>query len=122
MNLSESCALKDPSWITPGKSAWDHWWSGDYAPDADFEVGINTATIKYFTEFAAEMGFEYVLVDWQWYEDPLDPNADITKVTPAIDMPEVIRFAEERNVRVLLWLRWIHVDRQMEEAFPLYEQ
>lgn len=122
LNLSEPCALQDTAWITPGKSAWDRWWSGSYAPDADFEVGVNTATIKHFTQFAADAGFEYMLVDWWWYGDPLNPNADITQVVPEIDMPEVIRFAKERNVKILLWLRWNHVDRQMEQAFPLYEK
>ena len=145
MNLSEPSALEDPSWITPGKSAWDHWWS-NYAPDANFKVGVNTETIKYFTEFASEMGFEYVLVDGQWYAPLVDPtleiptewreeiqasriagmtlyaNADITRAVPELDMPEVIRYAKERNVKVMLWLHWRHVDGQMEEAFPLYEK
>ena len=122
MNLNEPCAIKDPSWITPGKSAWDHWWSGDYAPDADFKIGMNTASMKYFTRFAADMDFEYMLVDWWWYGDPLNPDADITKVTPELDMQELLRFAKERNVKLLLWLRWNHVDKQMNEAFPIYEK
>ena len=66
LNLNEPCAIEDTSWILPGKSAWDRWWCGDYAPDADFKVGMNTPTMKYFTQFAADMGFEYVLVDWTW--------------------------------------------------------
>jgi len=122
LNLNEPCAIKDTSWITPGKSAWDRWWCGDYLPDADFEVGMNTATMKYFTRFAADMGFKYVLVDWKWYGDPEDPEADITTPIPELDMQELLRFAKERNVRVILWLRWNHVDRQMDEAFPLYEK
>jgi alpha-glucosidase len=27
-NLNDPCAIRDPSWIKPGMSAWDHWWSG----------------------------------------------------------------------------------------------
>ena len=27
--LNPPCAIADTSWIKPGKSAWDHWWSGD---------------------------------------------------------------------------------------------
>ena len=41
MNLNERCAIKDTSWIKPGKSTW-RWWSNSYIPDADFEVGVNT--------------------------------------------------------------------------------
>ena len=122
LNLNEPCAIKDPSWITPGKSAWDRWWSGDYAPDADFTVGMNTATMKYFTQLAADMGWEYMLVDWWWYGEPEDPNSDITTVTPELDMPQLLKFASERQVKILLWLRWNHVEKQMDEAFPLYEK
>jgi len=122
VNLNEPCALKDTSWIIPGKSAWDPWWCGDYLPDADFKVGMNTATMKYFTQFAADMGFEYVLVDWRWYGNPEDPEADITTVIPELDMQGLLRFAKERNVKVIVWLRWNHVDRQLDEAFPLYEK
>ncbi|HSC38956.1 MAG TPA: glycoside hydrolase family 97 N-terminal domain-containing protein, partial [Chitinophagaceae bacterium] len=32
-NLNAPCALKDISWIKPGMSAWDHWWSGDVKMD-----------------------------------------------------------------------------------------
>src|SRR5690606_21085233 len=58
--------LNDPpegdfSWVRPGRSAWDRWWSNSYAPEAGFEVGVNTATTKYFIDLAAEMGWEYQL-------------------------------------------------------------
>lgn len=122
LNLNEPCAVADTSWIKPGRSAWDRWWSGDYAPDADFKVGMNTKTMEYFTRLAADMGWEYVLVDWHWYGDPENPLADITRSAPDVDVPAIVRYARERNVRVLLWLRWNHAERQMEEAFPLYEK
>jgi hypothetical protein len=37
LNLNDPCALKDVSWIKPGKAAWN-WWFGDYIPDAKFKV------------------------------------------------------------------------------------
>ncbi len=122
LNLSEPCALSDTSWIKPGRSAWDRWWSGSYAPDANFKVGMNTQTMNYFTRLAADMGWEYVLVDWYWYGDPEKPVADITHPAPDVDIPAIVQYARERNVKVLLWLRWNHAERQMEEAFPLYEK
>jgi alpha-glucosidase len=124
-NLAAPCALGDTSWIKPGRAAWDRWWSGDYAPDAAFPVGMNTETVKYFTQFAADMGWEYVLVDWGWYGPIKDPEGgtdklDITKPAPEVAMEEIVRFAKARGVNVLLWLLWDHVDRQMDEAFALY--
>jgi alpha-glucosidase len=119
---------QDFSWIEPGKSAWDRWWSNSYAPDADFEVGMNTATMKYFVDLAAEMGWEYQLVDWEWYGPAFvegtwvpHPTSDITTIIPALDLPELIRYAGERGVKIILWLQWEHVNKQMDEAFPLYE-
>ena len=122
LNLSEPCALADTTWIKPGRSAWDRWWSGDYAPDANFKVGMNTQTMHYFTQLAADMGWEYVLVDWHWYGDPEKADADITRSAQDVDIPAIVRYARDRNVKVLLWLRWNHAERQMEEAFPLYEK
>jgi alpha-glucosidase len=122
----------DFSWVQPGTASWD-WWNGPYAPDVDFPVGMNTATIKYFVDFSAEMGWKYVLIDEGWYGPAFAPTAPgaprvqhptsrITNVLPALDLPEVIRYARERGVRPVLWLHWGHVAEQMEEAFPLFEK
>jgi len=128
-NLNEPCMLKDTSWIKPGKCAWDWWWSGRYAPDVNFTLGSNTETMKYFIDFASEMDWEYQLIDWYWYGPPFkvmlkeaDPNADITKSNPDINIPELVRYAAAKNVRLILWLHWQHADRQMDEAFALYEK
>jgi alpha-glucosidase len=127
-NLNDPAA-HDFSWIAPGKSAWDRWWSNSYAPEVDFEVGINTASMKYFVDLAAEMGWQYQLVDFYWYGSPFvegtwepHPTNDITTADPNLDIHEVIRYAGEKGVKIILWLHWAHADRQMDEAFPLYEQ
>ena len=120
-NLNDPCEIEDPSWIEPGISAWDHWWSG--------EVNMNTGTLKDYIQLAAEMGWEYMLIDWHWYGAPFitdgefraNPEADITTVNPAVNMPEVIDFAREREIKLILWLLWDHADKQMDEAFALYE-
>ena len=48
---------------------------------------------------------------------------------PELDMDEVRRFADERGVRLWLWLHWTDVDRTVankdiayKKAFPLYEK
>jgi alpha-glucosidase len=122
LNLSDPSEVKDTRWIQAGRSAWDRWWPGDYAPEVDFKVGMNTRTMKYFTRLAAEMGWEYVIVDWTWYGNPENPEADITRPIPELDLQEVIRDARAQNVKVVLWARWNHVKRQREQAFPLYEK
>ena len=131
-NLNEPNALEDVSWIRPGIASWDWWWCNRYGPDVDFRLGSNTETMKYFIDLAAEMGWEYQLVDWMWYGpaflptegDPNNPHpdSDITTMEPGIDIPELVRYGAGKGVRILLWLEWHHADRQMEEAFPLYEK
>jgi alpha-glucosidase len=116
LNLNEPCAIKDTSWIRPGMMAWDHWWSG--------EVKMDTATIKEYIQLASDMGWPYQLIDWQWYGPFNKPHSDITKVHPAVDMDEVLRFAREKGVKPWLWLYWadVHRNEAYLKAFALYEK
>jgi alpha-glucosidase len=116
LNLAAPCQLRDSSWIKPGLMAWDHWWSGD--------VRMDTATIKEYIQLAADMGWPYQLIDWQWYGEFNKPTSDITKVNPAVNMDEVRRYAREKGVRLWLWLYWADADRldAYEKAFALYER
>lgn len=115
-NLNDPCAIKDPSWIKPGMCAWDHWWSG--------EVKMEMPVIKQYIDLASEMGWPYMLVDWQWYGKFNTPEADITKWAPQIDMPEIIKYAGSKNVKIMLWLYSSDVNRNSayKSAFPLYEK
>ncbi|RPH73568.1 hypothetical protein EHM76_05140, partial [bacterium] len=67
-------------------------------------------------------------VDWQWFGPPFkedgsfNTDADITKMIPEIDIPEIVRYANSKNIRTVLWILWAHADKQMEEAFALYEK
>jgi alpha-glucosidase len=127
LNLNPPSKIADTSWIRPGKSAWD-WWSGDAAPSVTFKTGMNTATMKHYIDFASASGFPYMLIDAGWAAAPGSrPGddqqlADITSVNPAIDMPELLRYAKEKNVRLWLWAHWTSVDKYMDQAFPLFEK
>ncbi len=107
------------NWIKPGKYAWD-WWSNAVVKDSS--GGMNTDTIKYYIDFASSFNLEYMLIDAGWYGKHDDPDADITKSIPELNLSEVIAYGKERNVSIFLWLNWNCVKRQMHEAFPLYKQ
>jgi alpha-glucosidase len=115
-NLASPSELKDTSWIKPGMMAWDHWWTGD--------VRMTTATEKQYIQLAADMGWPYQLVDWQWYGPFGKATSNITNANPDLDLPEVLRFAKEKNVRLWLWLYRGDAVRSnaYEKAFALYEQ
>jgi alpha-glucosidase len=127
LNLNPPSKIADPSWIRPGKSAWD-WWSGEAAPSVSFKPGMNTATMKHYIDFASASGFPYMLIDAGWAKaerkgsEDYAAVADITQVTPDIDMPELLRYAKEKNVRIWLWSHWTSVDKYMDQAFPLFEK
>jgi alpha-glucosidase len=127
LNLNPPSKIADPSWIKAGKTSWD-WWSGDYAENVDFKPGMNTATMKHYIDFSSASGFPYMLIDAGWAlanrksPDDYAAVADITKVDPNIDMPELLRYAKQKNVKVWLWSHWTSVDKYMDQAFPLFEQ
>jgi alpha-glucosidase len=128
LNLNPPSKIADTSWIRAGKSAWD-WWSGDAAAGVKFTPGLNTATLKHYIEFASDSGFPYMLIDagWAFPTPGAKPGdyadlADITRGNPAIDLPELLRYAKEKKVRLWLWSHWTSVDKYMDQAFPLFEK
>jgi len=114
INLNPPCELKETSWIKPGKSVWD-WWFGKVKMPEGFETGMNTKTFKYLIDFAAEKGFDYVLVDDGWSD-----RVEILTPKPDVDIREIIRYAKSKGIGVWLWLHWTGVDKYMNDAFPLF--
>jgi alpha-glucosidase len=114
--LSEPCRIEDPSWIKPGKVAWD-WWNYNNVYKVDFEAGINTETYKYYIDFAAANQIDYIILDEGWYE-----LGDLTRINPDIDMQGLLNYGKEKNVGIILWVVWKTLDDQLEEVMPLFEE
>ncbi len=119
--LATPSKIKDTSWIEPGISAWDVWWTGTN-PSQPNNKGLwsrgDTRSHKEYIEFAAEMGFRYQLIDWYWYEPMNNPKADLTKPADHVDIPGLISFAAERDVKLLLWVDSHDLERQgFEKVF-----
>ena len=115
-SLNPDCVLDDTSWIKPGMCAWDHWWSG--------EVKMEQEVIKQYIDFASNEGWPYMLIDWTWYGPYCKPEADIVKVAPQLNMPEILSYAKSKNVDIWLWLRCEDANNndQYKTAFPLYRE
>jgi len=82
-DLSEPSKIEDTSWIKPGRAAWS-WWSDNDSPQ-DYDRMVP------FVDFAAEMGWEYFLVDANW-------NRMLNG-----SMEELAAYARSKNVDLLLW-------------------
>ena len=104
-------------WIRPGQVAWD-WWNANNIYGVDFSSGINTDTYKYYIDFAAKNGIEYIIIDDGWY--PLGET--VLKSMPEIDVPELCRYAQSKNVGVILWVVWNLFWDEIDEAIALYEK
>jgi len=112
--LASPSKIGDASWIKPGKVAWD-WWSSLNLTSVPFKTGFNTDTYKYFIDFAAANGIEYVNLDEGWSD-----QFDLMKITDKLDMPEVIRYAKSKNVGLILWCVWHTLDKQMIPALDQF--
>ena len=79
--------------------SWE-WWNGatPYGPDVDFVSGFNMNTYKYFIDFAAKYGIEYILMDEGWAKDTRDPYTP----NPTIDLKELISYGQQKGVGIFL--------------------
>ena len=108
--LGRPAAGTDWSWVNPGKVAWD-WWNDWNISGVDFRAGINTQTYKYYIDFAAAQGIEYVILDEGW---AVNLQADLFQVVPEIDLPEIVRYADSKGVGIILWAGYWAMDRDVE--------
>lgn len=112
--LASPSRIEDTSWIKPGKVAWD-WWNDWNISGVDFVAGINTETYKFYVDFAAEHGIEYVILDEGWSE-----STDLMKIIPEINLQEIIDHAKSKGVDIVLWAGWSPLRNQMDEVYGKY--
>lgn len=114
--LGKPLRIADTSWIKPGKVAWD-WWNAWNLYGVDFRAGINNETYKYYIDFAAENGIEYVILDEGW---AVNKKADLMQVVPEIDLPELVTYADGKNVGLILWAGYWAFHQDMENVVKHY--
>ena len=106
----------DFSWIRPGKVAWD-WWNDLNLAGVDFRAGVNTATYKYFIDFASAHGIEYVILDEGWSK-----LGDLLSLNPEIDMAAILAHAKKKNVGIIPWVIWKTLDDQLGPAMEQFSK
>ncbi|MDR2473096.1 MAG: glycoside hydrolase family 97 protein [Tannerella sp.] len=108
----------DYSWVKPGKVAWD-WWNDWNIRNVDFTSGVNNETYKYYIDFASQNGIEYVILDEGWAVNQL---ADLFRIVPEINLPELAKYAKMKNVDLILWAGYYAFDRDMEKVCETYSK
>ena len=115
--MAEELAIEKTDWIKPGKVAWD-WYNANNIHGVDFKSGLNTASYKYYIDFAAKNKIEYVILDEGWTKSTID----ILDFNPEIDVLELIRYGEEKGVGIILWVLWKPLDENPEEILKTYKK
>lgn len=133
LNLNEPNVLKDVSWIKPtkyvgiwwemhlGKSTWDMK-SGRH--------GATTENAKKYIDFASKNGIGAVLIEgwntgWENWIGTADREGIFDFVTPYpdYDLQEVVRYAKENNVQIIMHHETsaaiMTYEKQMDTAFAL---
>ena len=113
-DLNDPCAIKDRSWLHPGKTDF-HWWNGDIVPDTTFPPGINFETDRYYIDFCARNGIDYHTVigygGIAWYRNDGEsyqpgPHSDPSQPIPGLDMKKICAYAASKGVGVRVWVHW----------------
>lgn len=128
LNLNEPCAYDDTSWIQPvkyigvwwelitGKSSWAYndmtsvkLGETNYSETkSNGRHAANTAHVKKHIDFAAEHGFDAVLVEgwnegWEdWFGKSKDYVFDFVTPYPDFDVIELREYAKSKNVRLMM--------------------
>lgn len=115
--LAEPAAERDWSWVQPGLVSWD-WWNGMRLTGVDFRAGRNTESYRRYIDFAAEYGIPYIIMDEGWSAS----TTDVFRPNPNLDLEELVAYGGQRGVRIILWLTWLAVERDMERLFGQLEE
>ncbi len=128
-NLNEPCKIEDTSWIKPmkymgvwwemitGKSSWSY--TNDL-PSVQLGItdytkvkpngthGATTANVKRYIDFAAEHGFDGLLVEgwnigWEdWFGHEKDYVFDFITPYPDFNLPEIRDYARQKGVKMVM--------------------
>lgn len=129
LNLNEPCKIEDTSWIRPVKYI-GVWWdmitgkgSWNYTDDVySVQLGktdysqttpngrhsANTENVKRYIDFAAEHGFDQVLVEgwnegWEdWFGQSKDYVFDFVTPYPDFDLVALNAYAKEKGVKLMM--------------------
>ena len=112
-DLNPPSRVEDTSWIHAGKASWN-WWVNDV--DAEGKPAYTTTNMEHYVDFAAQSGFRYMMLDAGW------SAKDLTHLNGRVDVPALVSYAANKNVKVWVWCYSESVMNQMNEAFPLFEK
>lgn len=153
LNLNEPCAYDDTSWIKPVKYVGVWWemitgakeWSYTYdlpsihLDNLDYSTvtphgrhGANNDNVRRYIDFAADYGFDQVLVEgwnvgWEdWFGKTKDYVFDFTTPYPDFDLKALNDYAHSRGVKLMMHHETSgsvrNYERHLDRAYDLMDQ
>ena len=111
----------DFSWVRPGVYLWD--WRIDGAVWEGYHYGMNYDSWTRMIDFAAEQGFQGLVLDANWYGPEFEKDSDPTKGDKARDVQRIIRYGKDKGVGVWLYLNDVAgTNYPIEETLAQYEE
>ena len=111
----------DFSWVRPGVYLWD--WRIDGAVWEGYRYGMNYESWVKMIDFAAEQGFQGLVLDANWYGPEFEKDSDPTKGDKARDVQRIIKYGKDKGVGVWLYLNDVAgTNYPIEETLAQYEE
>ena len=111
----------DFSWVRPGVYLWD--WRIDGAVWEGYHYGMNYDSWVRMIDFAAEEGFQGLVLDANWYGPEFEKDSDPTKGDKARDVQRIIKYGKDKGVGVWLYLNDVAgTNYPIEETLAQYEE
>ena len=133
LNLNEPCALEDVSWIHPVKFM-GVWWEmitgkRSWAYGSRLGHGAETENVRRYIDFAAEHGFDALLVEgwnegWQdWFGNQKDEVFDFVTPFPDFDIDELNGYAHSKGISLMMHHETsssvVNYERHLDKAFEM---
>ena len=114
--LASPSRIADASWVKPGKLT-DEWTVDINLFNVPFRAGLNTASYKYYIDFAKRFGFDRIMMDAGW-----SSTTDLFKLNPDINIDTILTYAKQQEVKISMWTLAMTLDRQLDSALNRFQQ
>ncbi|TAE57012.1 MAG: glycoside hydrolase family 97 protein, partial [Bacteroidetes bacterium] len=135
LNLNEPPAIGSTDWIKPQKFV-GMWWEMHIGkatwPLAGGQHGANTANVKQYIDFAAQYGFDGVLVEgwnvgWEdWFGNWKENVFDFVTPYPDYDIDSLSAYARSKGLRLIMHHETsgsvTNYERQMDTAYRFMQR
>ncbi len=112
--LASPSRIGDASWINPGIGT-DEWIINVNLFNVPFKSGVNTASYKYYIDFAKKFGLDRIMMDAGWSD-----NNDLFKINPEINMDTILAYANENGIKISMWTLAHTLNRQLDSALDRF--